>query len=150
MNPKLKAAIIVIVLPVVFFFSMLVVDSNSNETKYRNFSDNELSSMAISWSYSDIVRNPNDYDGEILQMSGKVEHASNERLAIKISSTCGSHPYNLICNYAVISNTSDLRILKGDNIHVYGFLDGFTNWPDAEPSPIIKSVSLKCQSCWLL
>tara|TARA_Y100001936_G_C16004433_1_gene629762 strand:- start:135 stop:581 length:447 start_codon:yes stop_codon:yes gene_type:complete len=148
MNPKLKVVIIVIVLPLVFYFSWInLAPTISNDMKYANLSEDELSSMAIPWNYSDIVRNPNDYYGEILQMNGKVEYASNERLAIKISYTCGSHPYNLICNYAVIDNTSDLRILDGDKVHVYGFLDGFTNWPDAEPSPIIRSISLKCSSC---
>ena len=110
----------------------------------------ELINSAITWTYKDVVRNPEKYSGEVLGISGQVKYVSdrgNDRYWLAMEKKCGSHPYNLICDYAIVDYTGQ-RILQGDNISSYGYLDKLSKaWPQGNPSPVIKSILLECTNC---
>ena len=111
----------------------------------------ELTNSAIDWTYKDIVRNPEKYSGEILSIYGEVQHVQNEgndRYFLVMEKKCGAHPYNLICDYAVI-DYSGTRILEGDYINSWGTLSEILDKGpyNGKPSPLIKSLLLDCDNC---
>ncbi len=112
----------------------------------------ELMNSAIDWTYKDVVRNPENYDGEILSIYGEVKWVSdrgNDRYYLAIKKQCGDPAKfeQLICDYAVIDYTGQ-RILQGDYINSWGTLDEILDrWPQGTPSPKIKSLLLECDNC---
>ena len=110
----------------------------------------EYLELSIPWTYEDVLRNPEKYDGEILNIIGTVKYVSDrggDRQYLALTKKCGAHPYNLICDYAIVDYTGQ-RILQGDTISSFGYLDGVQkSWPQGKPSPMIKSVFLFCKNC---
>ena len=111
----------------------------------------EILTSVIDWTYKDIVRNPEKYSGEILWIHGEVQHVQNEgndRYFLVMEKKCGAHPYNLICDYAVI-DYSGTRILEGDYINSWGTLSEILDKGpyNGKPSPLIKSLLLDCDNC---
>ncbi len=91
-------------------------------------------------SYNDVERNPDDYDGMQIKVSGKVIQVSEgffNTVTLRVQQSDGNIWY---VTYA--RNEGESRILEGDSITIYGICKGVTSYTNVAGSRItIPSVN---------
>jgi len=124
---------------VVVFFVFLVFLSQSPERTVAAvpavplMSESEYKTIAKSYSYKDIARNPNDFIGNKAFFTGEViqvgESESGKTVGLRVNVTKGNYFYSdtIYVNY-IKKDINESRILEHDIIKFYGDLAGIKKY----------------------
>ena len=153
--------------PIVFFFGSLTSTDTNEQPKvttpkvktFSQMNEQELEQLAIPWEYRDMLRNPENYRGEILSISGPVYFVSNS-VVNPTSPLYGGNPNsqllafevscpNYDCRYIGVEHQGE-KILEGDRVQIYAeFKNLYTGipFPAGGEKPFLKSHFLECFNC---
>ena len=129
------------------------------EKTYMMMNEQELEEVAIPWEYRDMLRNPENYRGEIISINGPVYFVSNS-VVNPTSPLYGGNPNsqllafevscpNYDCRYIGVEHQGE-KILEGDRVQIYGefkYLYTGIPYPSGGEKPFLKSHFLECFNC---
>ena len=127
------------------------------EKTYMMMNEQELEEVAIPWEYRDMLRNPENYRGEIISINGPVYFVSNS-VENPTSPLYGSERGKQLLGFEIGGRHSQLigvehqgeKILKGDKVQIYAeFKKLYTGipFPAGGEKPFLKSHFLECFNC---
>lgn len=153
---KKKIVIIMVALVIVFFFVISAVPFQEiNESQeIFSYSDEELNSMSITWSYDDVMRNFEKYDDEIIHFGGPIQTIDqiedSNRYAIQVKLDCKPWPDTYDCNSILVDYTGK-RLLMGDKVDVFGKLEKIIEadlvMGGQKHLPLVKGLKVTCTDC---
>ena len=134
---KILIAMAVIIIGVIIYG--VGVPSDPYESHYSNQTIEELSEMAITWNYDDVVRNPDQYEGKVLHLDRFHVLAVKDDI-ILVSKHLQKINYDM--HEAFILYDPDVIFLVGDIIVGSAYFDGNGTGADGAPAPQIRSINL--------
>tara|TARA_B110000495_G_scaffold194901_1_gene201816 strand:+ start:126 stop:935 length:810 start_codon:yes stop_codon:yes gene_type:complete len=115
---------------------------------FSQMNEQELKQLAIPWNIYDMQRNPENFRGEILSISGNVfwvENIAKGKQLLAFETGCRNYE----CQYIVVEHQGE-KLLKRDNVQVYGefmkLAEGGAPYYWKEKA-YLKSHFLECFNC---
>ncbi len=143
---------------VAIFFILIVIVAVTNfeqdkeeqelRSQLRNMSIEELHESSVSWYYDDLLRNPENYEGEIIFFQGeifRVDLLDNGDYAFILWTGDGLDQLIVIWKGG--------RYLDGDEIRGYGVFGGVVDMGSMlvenyyNPKPLVEAIQLTCYNC---
>lgn len=126
-----------IVLGIVLLFCACgsLIESEETPNVSTSLSDAELRGVCKSYTYEEIARNPEKYDGEYAKFTGEIVQimedagSSYTEYTLRVNVTKGEYGFYSDTVYVLYSaEKGESRLLEGDIITMYGCLDGTTTY----------------------
>ena len=147
--------LLVISIAITFYGISLILDEGTvqgiDRTELENMSEEELIDLEKDWTYKDLMRNIDDYDGEIIYVEGMVVNSEPDMKSITLGVNCEIW----LCNNLMFIHTEQNYLLH-DEIRAYVEVLGLVQTQSKEflgvemgneTLPSTRAIQIFCTNC---
>ena len=141
--------VILVIVGIAIYGSFLIEEE---ENGLRSMTDQELSKMSVQWNYEHLLRNIDDYKGNIIYVKGKVTSSQPDMNFVGIEPGCSGVLQKDICDTIFLE--TETNYLVGDYITGYGTVIGLGGMKShtltgeiMQQVPYVKEIKFRCTNC---
>ena len=139
---------ILVIVGIAIYGSFLIEEENG----LMSMTDEELSKMSVKWDYEDLLRNIDDYKGNIIYVEGRVTSSQPDMNFVGIEPGCSGVLQLDICDTIFIE--TETEYLVGNYITGHGTVIGLGGMKShtltgefMQQVPYVKEIKIKCMNC---
>ena len=139
--------VILVIVGIAIYESFLI-----EEEGLTSMTDQELSKMSINWNYEHLLKNIDDYKGNIIYVEGKITSSQPDMNFVGIEPGCSGVLELDICDTIFIE--TETNYLIGNYITGYGTVIGLGGMKSQTSTgefiqqvPYVKEIKIRCTNC---
>ena len=140
--------VILVIVGIAIYGSFLIEE----EKGLTSMTDQDLSKMSVKWNYEHLLRNIDDYKGNIIYVEGKITSSQPDMNFVGIEPGCSGVLELDICDTIFIE--TETNYLVGNYITGYGTVIGLGGMKShtstgefIQQVPYVKEIKIRCTNC---